>query len=143
MCVCDCVTVSPCLCVCACVCVCIHSPCLFSVQQNLINSAGMEIISARSAQETERDGEEDAWKGGGGGGGTMNTQISLFFFTENHSIQKNNNHFMFWINRTMIYSGSNKGNFKMLILTNHNYVTLRFSHLVYNTCLISALIYLD
>ena len=63
LCVCVCVSV----CVCVCLCVCTHSLCLFSVQQNLINSAGMEIISARSAQETERDGEEDAWKGGGGG----------------------------------------------------------------------------
>lgn len=47
-----------------CVCVravCVHSSCLFSVQQNLINSAGMEIIAAASAQETERDGEEAAW----------------------------------------------------------------------------------
>ncbi|KAI9547669.1 hypothetical protein NQZ68_014935 [Dissostichus eleginoides] len=34
----------------------------FEIQQNLINSAGMEIISARRAQETERDGEEDAWR---------------------------------------------------------------------------------
>lgn len=62
MCLCERVCVSP-----RSVSVCVHSLCLFSVQQNLINSAGMEIISAPSAQETERDGGEDAWKGGGGG----------------------------------------------------------------------------
>ncbi len=87
--VCVCVTVTvyvcllACLCVCvsACVCVrvCTHSPCLFSVQQNLINSAGMEIISARSAQETERDGEEDAWKGGGGHNEYSNFFIFLYW----------------------------------------------------------------
>lgn len=80
-----------CVCVCVCLparmCVCVHSLCLFSAQQNLINSAGMEIISAQRAQETERDGEEDAWMGGGGGA-TMNPQISLLFFKENHSIIK-------------------------------------------------------
>ena len=55
--------------VCVCVCaslpasVCVLSLCLFSAQQNLINSAGMEIISARRAQETERDGGRclDGW----------------------------------------------------------------------------------
>lgn len=65
---------------CVCLCVCTHSPCLFSVQQNLINSAGMEIISARSAQETERDGEEDAWKGGGWTGGVYNEYSNFFIF---------------------------------------------------------------
>lgn len=81
LCVCVCARVTMCVsppaCICVCVCVfvrvCVHSSCLFSVQQNLINSAGMEIISAASAQETERDGEEAAWRGGvgrmrGGGG---------------------------------------------------------------------------
>lgn len=69
------------------VCVCVHSLCLFSVQQNLINSAGMEIISAPSAQETERDGEKTRGEVGGWRD-PMNTQISLFFFVENHSIKK-------------------------------------------------------
>lgn len=64
-CVCACATAYVCLP--ACVCVCVHSLCLFSVQQNLINSAGMEIISAPSAQETERDGEKTRGEVGGGG----------------------------------------------------------------------------
>lgn len=45
-CVCVRATVYVCLPGCACVCMCVHSLCLFSAQQNLINSAGMEIISA-------------------------------------------------------------------------------------------------
>lgn len=90
--VCVCVCVSQLASACACVCAFVrtHSPCLFSVQQNLINSAGMEIISAWSAQETERDGEEDAWKGGVvGWRATMNTHISSFFFAENHPVSGN------------------------------------------------------
>lgn len=84
------VCVSPPACMCVCVCVfvrvCVHSSCLFSVQQNLINSAGMEIISAASAQETERDGEEAAWRGGVGrmgglaGAGDKHSGFCIFLY---------------------------------------------------------------
>lgn len=100
LCVCPSFRLSVCLPACVYVYTQTHSLCLFSVQQNLINSAGMEIISAWSAQETERDGEEDAWRGGGGVGrwrATVNTQISSFFFAGNNSACENN----FQINSTM------------------------------------------
>lgn len=63
---------------CICVCVCVHSLCLFSAQQNLINSAGMEMIAAQRAQETEGDGEEDAWMGGGGGATMIPSNFPIF-----------------------------------------------------------------
>lgn len=80
-----CVHVCPCLLAYVCVCVCVHFSCLFSVQQNLINSAGMEIISAASAQETERDGEEAAWRGvwgewGVSGAGDEHSSFCIFLY---------------------------------------------------------------
>lgn len=73
--------------VCVRACVCVHSSCLFSVQQNLINSAGMEIIAAASAQETERDGEEAAWGCGGGWSGGWQRALWLLYFPLQKIIQ--------------------------------------------------------
>ena len=80
-----------CVCVCVCVPLCLHlcvcSPSAFSQlsRTSLIQLEWKSFLHGEHRRQKEM--EEDVWMGGGGGA-TMNPQISLFSFKENHSIIK-------------------------------------------------------